>query len=233
MPADPKFFSAGAGSTQRHDLENGDILLPVYARSAGSRVYFSTAMRCSFDGRVLRYLEHGNEMTVAEPRGLGEPSLAHFDGQFFLTLRNDVRGYVTRGRDGLHFEEPRPWTFDDGSELGNYNTQQHWVTHPDGLFLIYTRRNANNDHVFRHRAPLFIAQVDPERLCVLRQTERILAPNRGARLCNFGVTRIDERETWVTVAEWMQTTGPNPHDCRQCEKYGSDNTVWVARIQWT
>jgi hypothetical protein len=28
----------------------------------------------------------------------------------------------------------------------------------------------------------------------------------------------------VTVAEWMQPRG--------CEKYGSDGSVWVARIGW-
>lgn len=77
------------------------------------------------------------------------------------------------------------WTFDDGSELGNYNTQQHWVTHGDSLFLVYTRKGANNDHVFRHRAPLFIAKVDPEKLTVLRATEQILVPERGARLANL------------------------------------------------
>jgi len=141
-----------------------------------------------------------------------------------LTLRNDVRGYVAAGEDGLHFCEPRPWTFDDGSDLGNYNTQQHWVTHSDALFLVYTRRGADNDHVFRHRAPLFMAQVDPERLCVLRDTERVLVPERGARLGNFGVCDVDERETWVVVTEWMQPVG--------CEQYGSDNSVYVARIVW-
>ena len=64
--------------------------------------------------------------------------------------------------DGLQFAEPKPWTFDDGAELGSYNTQQHWLAHSDGLFLVYTRRGANNDHIVRHRAPLFMAQVDPD-----------------------------------------------------------------------
>ena len=232
MPEGRKFFSAGAGSTQRYDLDNGEILLPIYVRTPDFSSMFSTVMRCSFDGTTLRYLEHGDEMIVPAPRGLGEPSLTRFGEKFFLTLRNNLCGYVTYGRDGLHFETPRPWTFDDGSELGSYNTQQHWVTHPRGLFLVYTRRGANNDHVFRHRAPLFMAQVDPERLCVMRETERILVPNRGARLGNFAVTQVHDRETWVTVAEWMQTIGPDHHDSTQCEKYGSDNTVWVARLQW-
>ena len=110
------------------------------------------------------------------------------------------------------------------AELGNYNTQQHWVTHSEGLFLVYTRRGLNNDHVFRHRAPLVMAQVDPERLCVLRETEQVLVPERGARLGNFGVTNVTPEETWVTVAEWMQPRG--------CEKYGSDGSVYVARIRW-
>ncbi|MBS3762593.1 MAG: exo-alpha-sialidase, partial [Planctomycetes bacterium] len=118
----------------------------------------------------------------------------------------------------------RPWLFDDGTELGNYNTQQHWVTHSNGLFLVYTRRGLGNDHVFRHRAPLMIAEVDPEELVVIRDTERELVPNRGARLGNFAVTDVSPSETWVVVAEWMQ-----PVDC---EKYGSDNTIWAARLIW-
>jgi len=224
MPDDPKFYSSGAGSTQRVDLPNGDILLPIYLKAQGVKTATSTVMRCRFDGETLRYIEHGNEMTVDVPRGLGEPSLAQFDGRFFLTLRNDVKGYVTSGSDGLHFDPPRPWTFDDGEELGSYNTQQHWVTHEKALFLVFTRRDPKYDHVFRHRAPLRIARVDPEKLCVIRSTERILVPERGARLGNFAVTKVNEQETWVTVAEWMQPVG--------CEQYGSDNSVYAARIIW-
>src|SRR5690606_16968702 len=140
----------------------------------------------TFDGKVLRYREHGTELSIDDKtRGLGEPSLTRFDGTYYLTIRNDRRGYVTRSKDGLHFEPIQPWKFDDDKDLGSYNTQQHWVTHSAGLCLVYTRRGANNDHVFRHRAPLFMAQVDPERLRVMRKTERILVPERGARLGNF------------------------------------------------
>ena len=49
-----------------------------------------------------------------------------------------------------------------------------------GLFLVYTRRGANNDHIPRNRAPLFIARVDPGKLHVIRATERIAIPERGA-----------------------------------------------------
>ncbi|MFA6544288.1 MAG: sialidase family protein [Limisphaerales bacterium] len=230
MPPDAKFFNAGAGCVQRVDLPDGDILLPVYygAKDQPSRV---AVLRCAFDGTTLRYVEQGNELAVDIARGLHEPSLASFGGRYFLTIRQDNTGYVTGSRDGLHFGPLQEWLWDDGTSLGSYNTQTHWVTHTDGLFLVYTRRGANNDHVFRHRAPLFIAQVDPRKLRVLRSTERVLVPERGARLGNFGVTEVSENETWVTVAEWMQTWGPNyvmPPD----NKYGADNSVYAARILW-
>ncbi len=224
MPDEDAFYNLGAGCTQRHDLPGGAILLPVYGvgRGARSRV---CVLRCGFDGARLRYEDHGAWLSVDDgTRGLHEPSLARFGGEYYLTIRNDLRGYVTRSADGLDFEPIRPWTFDDGEDLGNYNTQQHWVIHSGALFLVYTRRGADNDHVFRHRAPLFMAQVDPERLCVIRATEQILVPERGARLGNFGVTDVSAEETWVTVAEWMQPPGVDAH--------GSDGSVFIARIRW-
>jgi len=232
MPDEKKFYNAGAGCVQRLDLPNGDILLPIYYKAETEKFSKVTVLRCNFDGSKLTFVEHGNDLVLETDRGLGEPSLTRFRDRFYLTLRHDKAGYVSTSDDGLHFTEPKKWTWDDGSDLGNYNTQQHWVTHDDALFLVYTRRGANNDHIMRHRAPLFIGQVDTEKLCVLRATERVLVPQRGARLGNFGVTEVSENETWVTVAEWMQTTRPNPHDFTKCMKYGSDNAVFAARIQW-
>lgn len=105
------------------------------------------------------------------------------------------------------------------------------MTHRDDLHLVYNRRGANNDHVFRNRAPLFMAQVDKGTLQIIRNTERILVPERGARLGNFGVVDVSEDETWITVAEWMQTHSPMlivPPD----NPYGADNSVFAARIRW-
>lgn len=230
MPDEPKFYNAGAGCVQRIDLPNGDILLPIY-HNAKDQLARITVLRCTFDGVTLRYAEQGNEMAVDIGRGLHEPALTKFENRFLLTIRNDNTGYVTSSKDGLHFGPLQEWLWDDGTSLGNYNTQTHWVTHSDGLFLVYTRKGANNDHVFRHRAPLFIAQVDPRKLRVLRSTERVLVPERGARLGNFGVTEVNENETWVTVAEWMQTWGPDVV-MKPDNKYSADNSVYAARILW-
>ena len=199
---DSTFYKVAPGCTQWRVEPDGACLIPVYfAADPTDRCSASTVLRCAFDGRSLTYLEHGDEIHIDVQRGASEPSLVEHRGRYYLTIRNDVKGYVTVGDDGLHFEPIRPWHFDDGAELGSYNTQQHWLAHSDGLFLIYTRRGANNDHIRRHRAPLFIAQVDPERLCVVRATERILIPERGATLGNFGATPITQDESWVTDAE--------------------------------
>jgi len=239
LPDREHLFWAMAGCTQRVDLPDGDILLPLYCldrRSVGDnfwkRCMFATVARCAFDGTELRYLEHGDELFVADPRGFCEPSLTRFGDRFYLTLRNDVKGYVAASRDGMHFDKPVPWTFDDGRELGSYNTQQHWVTHSEGLFLVYTRRGAGNDYVIRHRAPLWIAQVDPVRLCVLRDTERELVPNHGAQLGNFGAVGASKGESWVVTSEHMQGDAKQPLDLERTEKRGANARVYLARIQW-
>ena len=231
MPAEPRFYNAGAGSAQRVDLPDGSLLVPFYFKAKGETDYRTAVMRCSFDGTEVTVREIGGEVVQAGGRGLYEPSLTKLGDRFFLCMRNDQTAYVSSSRDGLNFTPPRAWTWDDGTDLGSYNTQQHWVTHGDALFLVYTRRSAGNDHVFRHRAPLFMAQVDPDRLVVLRATERILVPEHGARLGNFGVTQISEHETWVTVAEWMQTNRPMliiPPD----NPWGAKNRVFAARIRF-
>lgn len=225
LPELPMFFSEGAGSTQRVDLPNGDILLPTYFKEKDVDAYKATVLRCQFNGKELEYIEHGDILEYPTGRGFPEPSLAFFKDRFFLTLRNNDSSYVAAGNDGLHFSEPKVWRFDDGKDLGSYNTQQHWVTHSDGLFLVYTRRGADNENVIRHRAPLFIARVDPERLVIIRESEKVLVANKGAQLGNFGIVNVNENETWITTSEGMSEAEPT--------KYGADGRVYAARIIWS
>ncbi len=217
-----EIIAPNAGCTQRHDLPNGDILLPVrYWAGRGAKNYTSVVVRCEFDGETLTYLKHGSELTVPRGRGLYEPSLTRFRGEYFLTLRADHSAYVTKSVDGLHFEEVREWKFDDGKPLSSYNTQQHWITVGGGLFLVYTRKGADNDHIFRHRAPLFIAQVDPKSLRVLRATERVVLPANHATLGNSGVCRISDRESWITCGEGL---------LREGKRKGGINKVLFAKV---
>ncbi|HEY1109755.1 MAG TPA: hypothetical protein VGE76_14000, partial [Opitutaceae bacterium] len=221
----------GAGCTQRYDLPDGDILLPVAFRPKDGKFTHVKVIRCGFDGKTLTVKAEGNAMTIETKRGVAEPSLARFGGRYFLTIRHDDGAWVATGEDGLHFGPIKPWLWDDGTPLGSYNTQAHWVTHDDALYLVYTRKGANNDHVFRHRAPLFIGQVDPATQRVLRATERILIPEKGARYGNFGVCDVSDRETWVVETEWMQRPGPD-HVIPVDNPYGAKGRVYAARILW-
>jgi len=180
----------------------------------------------------MRYLGHGTELSIQGGRGFTEPSIAKFQGKYYLTLRNDARAYVATSDDGQQFSTPRPWTFDDGADLGSYNTQAHWLTHSGGLFLSYTRRGADNDHIPRHRAPLFIAQVDPASLRVVRSTEKVLLPERGVMLGNFGAAAITPDESWVTDAEFISRLH-DPNAGRQPHSRGADGTVWLGRVKWS
>lgn len=221
MPADKKFNFSRSACTQWVVQDDGTLLLPIYFKADKGPTSVTIA-KCSFDGSELKYIEHGNEMSLNVVRGLCEPSIAKFQGRYYLTIRNDVKGYVTSSDDGLNFKPITPWTFDDGDELGSYNTQQHWVNNEKGLFLVYTRRGANNDHIMRHRAPLFIAQVDPERLCVIRDTEKIAVPERGTNLGNFGANPVNANESWVTTAEYMKDTKPKSR--------GANGSIFVGRV---
>jgi hypothetical protein len=219
-----QFNFSRSACAQWLELEDGTVLLPFYFGPDAKQPHSVTVARFRFDGRELRYLGHGSEHRLSDVRGLVEPSIVKFGSRYYLTIRNDLRGYVTSSADGLQYDPIRPWTFDDGSELGNYNTQQHWLSHSDGLFLAYTRRGANNDHIMRHRAPLFLAQVDPETLRVMRGTEKILMPERGATFGNFGAAAMTAGESWVTDSEGLFGAA--------AKKRARDGATLLARVIW-
>jgi hypothetical protein len=225
MPPEDVFNFARSACAQWMVQPDGTLLLPFYIGRNAQEDFAVAVVQCTFDGSNLRYLRHGSILTRQGGRGLCEPSVAPFRGKYYLTLRNDQCGYVTVSDDGLDYVPIEPWRFDDGAELGSYNTQQHWLTHDDGMFLVYTRRGAGNDHVMRHRAPLFIAQVDPLRLRVIRATERVLIPERGATLGNFGAAPINEQESWVTVCEGVWSDS--------IRQRGATGALFVARVLWS
>jgi hypothetical protein len=121
------------------------------------------------------------------------------------------------------------WAWDNGEPLTMSTTQQHWLTHSDALFLVYTRRDSSNINVMRWRSPLWMARVDTKRLCLLRDTEQIVlplvgdgvkAPDEVALMGNFHTTNVNADQSWVTVGEWMP-------------KHEAKGDLLLATIHWT
>ncbi|MEE2887142.1 MAG: sialidase family protein [Planctomycetota bacterium] len=205
------------GCAQRLIRGDGSVLLPISFGSDARLDRAVTSVLCSFDGEELRVREVGNTLRLAVRRGLLEPSLVHFGDRYRMTIRaEDGRGYHATSSDGLQWSEIQAWRFDDGELLTMSTTQQHWLRHQRGLFLVYTRQDATNAKVMRFRAPLYIAQVDPHSMSIIRSSERVAIPLRGdpaaapkdvARMGNFHTLRVTEEESWVTVGEARPTAG--------------------------
>ena len=221
---DGRFHHISPGCCQWVINPDGTVLIPVCYQSASGGPYSVTVLQCAFDGATLKFQKHGDELHLRQAEGLLEPSLAYFAGRYYLTIRYDDRGYLSVSDDGEKFSPIKAWTFDDGADLGSFNTQQHWVTHSDGLFLAYTRRGANNKHIPRGRAPLFMARVDTDKLEVIRASEKPLIPERGAQLGNFGAAAIDENESWVTDSEFILASKADPR--------GANGSTFLARVKW-
>lgn len=214
---------------QRVNLPNGDILMSfTFGPKAANREV--CGVQCSFDGETLRVKEVGPALKNPKGRGLLEPSITRFKNRIYLTMRaEDSHGYVSVSDDGLSYAEKKPWVWDDGSPIAMSTTQQHWLTHSDGLFLVYTRKDKSNTGVIRWRSPLWVAKVDPVKLHLIRSTERIVLPLVGdgvkepdsvALMGNFNITNAGPNESWVTVGEWIP-------------RRGARGDLMLARIAWS
>lgn len=226
-PRGEEIYSNGCG--QRVVLPDGDVIMSLTFGSKDRKDRQVVGVRCSFDGERLMIREVGPALTNAVGRGLLEPSVAQFDQRFFLTIRaEDNKGYVAVSQDGLDYGEKKVWTWEDGTPLGMSTTQQHWLTHSDALYLVYTRQDASNEKVIRWRSPLWLAQVDVDKLCLIRSTERVVLPLVGdgvanpdevALMGNFHVNSVSPDQSWVTVGEWMP------------RRKAKGDTL-LARIEW-
>jgi len=184
----------------------------------------------TFDGEQLKVREVGPPLRNPVKRGLLEPSVTEFGGRYWMTLRaEDDKGYFSSSYDGLRWERIQAWRWEDGTPLDMSTTQQHWLTHSEGLFLVYTRKDDSNTNVIRWRSPLWVAQVDIPRRCLVKSTEQVLlplvgdgnaAPDDVALMGNFDVTNISPEESIVTVGEWMPK-----------KEYRGD--ALLARIRWS
>ena len=226
-PRGSTIYTNGCG--QRVVLPKGDILL-AFSHGSKRQPRSVSGVICSFDGETLAVKQVGETLHHPQGRGLLEPSLTAFQGRYFMTLRaEDQRGYVCTSSDGLQWTPKRTWAWDSGEPLVMSTTQQHWLAHSDALFLVYTRKGANNLKVPRWRAPLYLAQVDTAKLCLRRDTERIIlplvgdgvnAPDDVAYSGNFHPVHVAADESWVTDGEMLP-------------KRGYKGDLLLARIRWS
>jgi hypothetical protein len=217
-----------SGCAQRISMPSGDILVPLSFGPLGREDRAVGTVLCTFNGKELKVKRSSNVLHLAVKRGLLEPSLAFHRGRYFMTIRaEDDRGYVAASRDGLAWEEKKPWCWDDGEPLELSTTQQRWLPHSDGLFLVYTRKTAENAKVMRWRTPLFIAEVDTRNLTLIRKTEKVVLPLAGdpvndpagvAHLGNFHTAAVSPWESIITVGEVIP------------KSYRGDTLI--ARIRW-
>ena len=197
---------------QRVVLENGDILLAFSFGSTSDHRSVAT-LRCRFNGETLSIAQVGTPLELKAGRGLLEPSLTRFGDRFYLTLRaEDGRGYLAVSQDGLHWNRKETWKWEDGQPLDLSSTQQHWLTHGEELFLVYTRKAMENQNVIRWRAPLWMARVNLEQHRLIRSSEQVIFPMIGdgvsqpdevALMGNFHINPVSKNESWVTVGEWL------------------------------
>lgn len=206
------------------ELESGEMLVCFYYNTPSKPGFFDTqVLKYDVSGEVPRFIEAGNILSRTDiERGLTEPSITYFGGKYYMTIRSNELALWATSDDGLNYTEPKPWVFEDGALLGSVNTQQHWVNAGDALYLTYTRETPYNHHVVRNRAPIFMTRFDTERGCLIRDEEMPLVPELGARLGNFRILNVSKKEKWLAVCEWMQPIG--------CEKYGSDNSIWLVKM---
>ena len=214
---------------QRVIRSNGDVQMSfTFGPDEANRMV--AGVHATFDGQQLKVKDVGPAIHNSAGRGLLEPSVTQFGTKFWLTMRaEDNCGYVSVSDDGLNWSEKKSWAWEDGTPLEMSTTQQHWLTHSDGLFLVYTRRDSSNEKVIRWRSPLWVAQVDPQKRCLIKSTEQVVLPLAGdgvndpdnvAIMGNFNVTNVSSTESWVTVGEWMP-------------RAGFRGAVLLARIQWS
>ena len=213
------------------EYENGDFLISFdYNVNGKARV---VTVRYSFDGENFAVAEAGTPLiNDGLYRGYCEPSVAKYGDKYYMTIRSNENAYLAWSDDGLIFSEPVLWKFDDGSIIGSCNTQQAWICHENALFLVYTRNGANNDHVMRNRAPLFMAKFDEDKKCLIKATEIVLVPDRGASLASMiGSCRISANESYICVAENMQADAfYGQTNWQLVAARGADNSIWLIKV---
>lgn len=214
-------------------LENGDLLLPIYFKPvSGINNYSVCTALCSFDGSEIKIKHISNVLSSNIERGLLEPSVVRFNGKYFMTIRaEDNNGYFSCSSDGINWVPAQSWNWENGEPLLMSTTQQHWLMLGGKLYLVYTRKSELNSSIFRWRAPVFMAEFDQRRGCLIKDTEKIVFPiawkeKRPNLLGNFHVSNISSQVSFISDGSLWVTRHPDFHD----RIVGLCTETWIAKI---
>lgn len=205
------------GSSQRVILPDGSLIIPVTFGFWGRKDRMVRSLKCSYDGQQVDVESCGNILELSVGRGLLEPSIVFYNNTYYMTMRaEDEHGHVTSSKDGLNWKTFKDWCWDDGEPLTMSTTQQHWLELDKKLYLVYTRKAEENINVTRWRAPLYMAEVDVENLCLKRSSEQTVFPLIGdgintpkevALMGNFHPLKLTEKSAIITVGEMIPFKG--------------------------
>ena len=144
------------------------------------------------------------------------------------TILTGQYGHITGVREWQPLDNRRPVQLQKLLKAAGYTTAifgkwhlGHGVTNN----VDQVNNGGINAGVFRYRAPLFMAAVDPVRRCLLRASEQILlpmvdAPPHSAGMGNFHPVNAAPTESWVTVGE-------------ERSQDGWRGDTLLARIRWS
>lgn len=210
----PEFHDASCyvcGCNQRVFFGDDLLIIPFTIGYRDRRDRMAFTALCRYDGRKITYLKRGGFLELPVGRGLMEPQLCLHRNVFYLTLRTeDGLGYYAASIDGVDWGKMVPWRFDTGEIPAMTNTQQHWLQLNGKLYLAYNRQLPYNRHLMRWRAPLLIAEVDPERMVLLRKTEQVVFPMmpedstaefKAALFGNFHPVGLSPEEALILTGE--------------------------------
>ena len=185
-------------------LENGTFLWPCN----GGQI-----LKASFDGEKITILERSPviEGLGKVVKNTGEYHLTKLGDRFYLAMRCPDHNRIAASKDGLHFDPAVDLCWDDGTMVPSTATQMRWVRQQGRLYLVYTRTNESSKGIFRDRAPLWMAEMDPATLRLKKNTELIAVPISPSRddLGNFGTMYMSEELSLITTSEFGRTPKSN------------------------
>lgn len=191
--------------TQIAFMKDGRCVVPVYLGvrkgvycGYDTLIFGAAAPIYRQNGEVMEYIDCGKIFVNNVGRGSIEPSAVILnDGKVALTMRaEDGSMYVSVSEDGMNWPEAKAWTWDDGSAIQTDSTQQHWIRLGDKVCLAFTMNDGTNTSIMRFRAPLYIAEANPEAGTLVKSSLKVLFERRvlkgeEARYGNFHCTQLD------------------------------------------